>query len=140
MKRKVPSKNDIKKTILGILQSSAFLSFSGFSYSMCICILRRLFGCFHLYTVSFLPSFLSSFAAIFIERPSRRPLLCLYVSNIATETLFRMAVHRGYISPIRHGETYIFAASIALLLYFYRSKVDKTDSIYKILRYFKLHK
>lgn len=35
-------------------------------------------------TVSFLPSFLSNIAAILIEKPSRRTLLCLYVSNVVS--------------------------------------------------------
>ncbi|KAM0729627.1 Transmembrane protein 135 [Formica fusca] len=134
MKRKVPSKRDIKKIILGILQSTAFLSWSGFSYSLFICLLRRILGRFYLPTVSFLPSFLSSLSAIVIERSSRRTLLCLYVSNIATETLFKMGVWRGYFSPIPKGEVYIFAVSVAVLLYFFRSKMNKQDQIHKILR------
>ncbi|XP_020278533.1 transmembrane protein 135-like isoform X2 [Pseudomyrmex gracilis] len=134
MRKKIPSKEDIIKTALGILQSTAFLSWSGFSYAMFICLLRRIFGCFYLPTISFLPAFLSSFTAILIERTSRRTLLCLYVSNIATETLFRMGVWRGYFSPIPKGEVYIFAVSVAVLLYFFRSKVNKQDQIYKILR------
>lgn len=44
-------------------------------------------GHFNLLTVSFFPAFLSSVFAILIERPSRRTLLCLYVSNVATETV-----------------------------------------------------
>jgi len=40
MRRKIPSKEDVKKTVLGILQSTAFLSWSGFSYSLFICLLR----------------------------------------------------------------------------------------------------
>ncbi|XP_034191318.2 transmembrane protein 135 isoform X1 [Osmia lignaria lignaria] len=134
MRGKKPSKEDIKKTILGILQSTAFLSWSAFSYSMFICSLRRVLGKFNVLTVSFLPSFLSSLSAILIERPSRRTLLCLYVSNVATETLFKMGIARGYYSPISKGGTYIFATSIALLLYFFRSKTNKQDSIYRILR------
>jgi len=117
---------------------------------------RRILGRFYLPTVSFLPCFLSSLSAIVIERSSRRTLLCLYVSNIvsrhcdnhtnskyifsiiipqATETLFRMGVWRGYFSPIPKGEVYIFAVSVAVLLYFFRSKINKQDQIYKILRY-----
>ncbi|KAL6256040.1 hypothetical protein P5V15_013276 [Pogonomyrmex californicus] len=134
MRRKVPTKEDVKKTVLGILQSTAFLSWSGFSYSLFICLLRRIFGRFYMPTVSFLPSFLSSLSAIVIERASRRTLLCLYVSNIATETLFRMGIWRGYFSPIPRGEVYIFAVSVTVLLYFFRSKANKQDQIYKIFR------
>lgn len=134
MRRKKPTKEDVKKTILGILQSTAFLSWSGFSYSLFICLLRRTLGRFYMPTVSFLPSFLSSLSAIVIERASRRTLLCLYVSNVATETLFRMGVWRGYYSPIPRGQVYIFAVSVAVLLYFFRSKTNKQDQIYKIFR------
>ncbi|XP_015432661.1 PREDICTED: transmembrane protein 135-like [Dufourea novaeangliae] len=134
MRGKIPSKEDVRKTLSGILQSTAFLSWSAFSYSMFICFLRRILGRFNLLTVSFVPSFLSSLTAILIERPSRRTMLCLYVSNIATETLFRMGEVRGYYSSIPRGDTYIFALSMALLLYFFRSKAIKQDSMYRILR------
>lgn len=135
MKGKIPSRNDILRTILGILQSTAFLSWSAFSYSMFICLLRKILGNFNVLTVSFIPCFLSAFSAILIERPSRRTLLCLYVSNIATETLFNMGLWRGYFRSIPYGQVYIFAASIAVLLYFYRSKEVKSDSVYRILRF-----
>ncbi|XP_024938016.1 transmembrane protein 135 isoform X2 [Cephus cinctus] len=92
-------------------------------------------GNFNILTVSFFPSFLSSLSAIVIERPSRRTLLCLYVSNIATETLFRMGVWRGYFSTLPRGEVYIFAASITILLYMFRGQVSKQDSIFKIIRF-----
>lgn len=134
LKRKIPSRKDFIITLKSIVQSTAFLSCSAFTYSMFICSLRRILGDFNILTVSFIPSFLSSFAAIILERPSRRPLLCLYVSNIATETLFRMAVWRGYISPIPYGQVYIFAMSMAVLLYYYRSKEIKQDSVFRIIR------
>ncbi|KOX70088.1 hypothetical protein WN51_04605 [Melipona quadrifasciata] len=134
MRGKIPSKEDARKTILGLLQSTAFLSWSGFSYSVFICFLRQILGNFNFLTVSFLPSFLSSITAIVIERPSRRPLLSLYVANLATETLFKMGVARGYYTPVPQGATYIFATSIALLLYFYRSRSNKEPSMYRIFR------
>ncbi|XP_046746762.1 transmembrane protein 135-like [Diprion similis] len=135
MKGRIPSKDDIRRTVFGVLQSTAFLSWSAFSYSIFLCLLRRASGNFNILTVSFLPSFLSSLAAIVIERPSRRTLLCLYVSNIATETLFRAGVWRGYFSVIPRGEVYIFAVSIAMILYYFRSEIDQQDSIFKILQF-----
>ncbi|XP_076398351.1 transmembrane protein 135 isoform X1 [Megachile rotundata] len=134
MKGKKPSKEDIKKTILGILQSTAFLAWNSLSYSMFICTIRHLLGGFTIWSVSFLPSFLSSLTAILIERPPRRTLLSLYVANVATESIFLMGLARNYYSSIPNGGTYIFATSIALLLYFFRSKTNKQDSIYGILR------
>ncbi|XP_008215312.1 transmembrane protein 135 isoform X2 [Nasonia vitripennis] len=60
-------------------------------------------------------------------------LFHVYLHFSATETLFRMAVSRGYISGITHGEVYIFAAGLATLLYFFRSK-NNTDSIFRVFR------
>lgn len=40
MKGKKPSKDDIKKTISGILQSTAFLSWTAFTISSSMCCLR----------------------------------------------------------------------------------------------------
>lgn len=135
MKGKKPSKDDIKKTISGILQSTAFLSWSAFTLSFSICCLRRILGNFNILSVSYIPSFFSCLSAIIIERPSRRPLLCLYVSNIATETLFKMGVWRGYWKPIKFGNVYIFATSMAMLLYYYRCEEIKKDSIFRIIKF-----
>ncbi|OXU22353.1 hypothetical protein TSAR_004127 [Trichomalopsis sarcophagae] len=60
-------------------------------------------------------------------------LFHVYLHFSATEALFRMAVSRGYISGIPHGEVFIFAAGLATLLYFFRSK-NNTDSIFRVLR------
>lgn len=135
--------------LLGILQSTAFLTTSAFSYSFFLCLLRHYVGSFNFYTVSFVPSFMSSMCALLLERPSRRGLLCLYVSNVATETLFNMACARGYCRPIPYGQVLIFGASISLLLYFFRCGLHQgiaptiqtnaapanKDSIYDILRF-----
>lgn len=134
MRGRLPARGDIKKTVLGIMRSTVFLSWNGAAFSLFICLLRRMLGHFNVLSVSFLPSFLSSITAIFIERASRRTLLTLYVSNIASETLFRMGVSRGYWYPVPYAETYIFALSMAVLLYYYRTKTEKPDPIYKILR------
>lgn len=97
---------------------------------------------------------MSSMCAILIERPSRRGLLCLYVSNVATETLFNMACSRNICRPIPYGQVMIFGVSIATLLYYYRKGMHLTtvptnainnntivmdsvskDSIYDIIRF-----
>lgn len=113
--------------------------------------------------MSFIPSFLSSILSILIERPSRRALLSLYVTNVvslwvkcfffrynssvkfvinflfgylqASETLFRMAVSRKLVKPIRYGEVLIFALSISNLLYFYKGHGLPKDAVYSLLRY-----
>uniref|UniRef100_T1HS67 TMEM135_C_rich domain-containing protein n=1 Tax=Rhodnius prolixus TaxID=13249 RepID=T1HS67_RHOPR len=96
---------------------------------------RRIIGNYNFYTVSFIPSFLSSILSILIERPSRRALLSLYVTNVASETLFRMAVSRKLVKPIRYGEVLIFALSISNLLYFYKGHGLPKDAVYSLLRF-----
>lgn len=120
MRFKIPSITDLKRTFLGILQSTGFLTTSAFAYSLFLCLLRRYIGEYNFFTVSYVPAFLSSMCALLIERPSRRGLLCLYVSNVATETWFRMAVSRNICRPIPHGQVLIFGFSIASMLYYYR--------------------
>nr|XP_018901993.1 PREDICTED: transmembrane protein 135-like [Bemisia tabaci] len=137
MRGKIPSKKDIKRTILGILQSSAFLTCHAFGYSMVNCLLRRILGHYNFLTVSFLPCFISSIFAILVERPSRRSLLSLYVTNVASETLYRMAVYRGLIRPIQFGEVLIFSLSTSFLLYFFRNQQSDSfrDSIFSLFRF-----
>lgn len=181
MRCRIPSVSDLKRMFLGILQSTGFLTTSAFTYSFFLCLLRYCMGSFNFYTVSYkayslknyyyithitsiiffsdytqvsyVPAFMSSMCALLLERPSRRGLLCLYVSNVATETLFNMACSRGYCRSIPHGQVLIFGASISVLLYYFRcglhqgtvsssSSIQTTsathsnkDSIYDILRF-----
>nr|CAD7441978.1 unnamed protein product [Timema bartmani] len=96
---------------------------------------RNILGNFNVLTVSFVPALLSSYVAILLERPSRRGLLSLYVTNVASETLFRMASWRGLVRPLPYGEVIIFTTSIATLLFLYRSSHATSDSIYSLLRF-----
>lgn len=43
---------------------------------------RRLLGHFNILTVAFLPKVIISIGTILIEKPSRRGLLSLYVTNV----------------------------------------------------------
>ncbi|KAK6629694.1 hypothetical protein RUM43_003512 [Polyplax serrata] len=135
MRRKKLTKRVLRETALGILQSTIFLTTHSVGFPFVICTLRRWTGRFTKYSVSFWPAFLSSVVAIHLERASRRPILCLYVTNVATETLFRMAVWRGWVKPIKYGETIIFTLSTAFLLYLFRSDATMKDSMFSALRY-----
>nr|XP_036232695.1 transmembrane protein 135-like [Bactrocera oleae] len=139
MRHRLPNLTDLKRTLLGILQSSAFLAFNSYSFIMFNCLLRKLIGHYYCATVAFVPCFISSFASILVERPARRPLLTLYVANLATETLWQMAEVRGYVRSIPQGQALIFGISISTLLYLYRLGLHKTtckDSLFNILRFF----
>ncbi|KAF2898931.1 hypothetical protein ILUMI_07245 [Ignelater luminosus] len=141
MRGKIPTKEDVKRTVYGILQSTAFLSGTAFGYSLFLCSLRRLLGNFNLLTASGVPAFLASVFAILIERPSRRLLLSLYVSNVATETLWNMALVRNMVHPVKYGEIAMFSFCITTLLYYYKSGLHKTseddrsDSMFGVLRF-----
>ncbi|CAH1996950.1 unnamed protein product [Acanthoscelides obtectus] len=139
MKGKIPNKEDLRKTICGIVQSTAFLSGTGFGYSLFLCSLRRLLGNFNILTVSAIPAFLSSVFSILIERPSRRTMLCLYVSNVATETLWNMARARSLVRDVRYGDAAIYSTSIAMLLYYFKKGYHKSsehsDAMYRVIRF-----
>ncbi|KAF2898930.1 hypothetical protein ILUMI_07244 [Ignelater luminosus] len=141
IRAKIPTKKDLKKTIYGIFQSTAFLSGTAVGYPLFMCSLRRLLGNFNILTASGIPAFLASVFAILIERPSRRVLLSLYVSNVATETLWNMALARNMVHPIKYGEIAIFSLCITTLLYYYKSglhkktKDEKSDSMFGVLRF-----
>lgn len=136
MRCRIPKAVDLKRTVQGIIQSTAFLTTSAFAYCFFLCIIRRFYR-YNFFTVSYVPAFMSSVCALLIERPSRRGLLCLYVSNVATETLFRMAVARGMVKPIRNGQVWIFGLSVSAIIYYFRSGLhhQHNDSIFDILRF-----
>lgn len=137
MRGRIPKRKEVENTILGILQSTAFLTTSAFSYSMYMCTIRYFLGGFNFFTASYIPAFLSSLTAILLERPSRRNLLCLYVANVATETLWKMGVSRGVVSSIKHGQVTIFGLSAAILLYYFKSglHLEEKDSVFDIVRF-----
>ncbi|XP_069691997.1 transmembrane protein 135-like isoform X2 [Periplaneta americana] len=133
-RRRIPTKKDIKQILHGIAISTLFL-FSNVCMVIAFgCLVRKVFGNYNVLTVGFVPAFLASYVAINLERPSRRSLLALYVTNVATETLFRMATWRGLVRSIPHSQVFIFATSITVLLYFYKGRKARHDSIYRLLR------
>lgn len=120
MRGRLPTGRDALRTALGILRSTAFLTTNAFTFCMFLCIIRRYVGHFNHYTFAFVPSLVGSLCAILIERPSRRGMLALYVSNVASEALFQMAVERGALRPWRGGAVAVFAAGAAALMYVFR--------------------
>lgn len=135
MKGHKPSKKDILRTIHGILQSTAFVGCHAVGFSLLACLLRNLLGHYNFFTFAFIPTFISSWFAILVERPSRRSLLSLYVTNIASETLYYMLVWRGLVKPVPFADVLIFTSSISYLLYLYRSQERSSDSIYSLIRF-----
>ncbi|KAI3373661.1 hypothetical protein L3Q82_022272, partial [Scortum barcoo] len=94
----------LKRLLPEILWSTSFLTANGGLYIIFFCVLRKLLGGFYSWSVGFGSALPASYIAILLERKSRRGLLTIYMANLATETLFRMAVTRGFVKPIKHGE------------------------------------
>ncbi|XP_064890675.1 transmembrane protein 135 isoform X2 [Columba livia] len=65
----------------------------------------------------------------------RRGLLTIYMANQAAETLFRMAVARGAITPLRHGEVLLFCITAALFMFFFRCKDGLKGFTYSALKF-----
>lgn len=119
-KRNADRKKIFKKTILSILQSSVFLAMNGTWFLFAFCAYRAIFGKYH-GVAGYVTGFVSSFLSIIIERKSRRGALSIYVFNLALETMFKMLVSRGYATPVRHGEIYVFAIANMLYLGLFRN-------------------
>uniref|UniRef100_A0A665XE14 Transmembrane protein 135 n=1 Tax=Echeneis naucrates TaxID=173247 RepID=A0A665XE14_ECHNA len=96
----------LKRLLPEILWSTSFLTANGGLYIIFFCIIRKLLGGFYSWSAGFGSALPASYIAILLERKSRRGLLTIYMANLATETLFRMAVTRGIVRPIRHVKLY----------------------------------
>ncbi|XP_045546227.1 transmembrane protein 135 isoform X2 [Salmo salar] len=112
----------LKRLLPEILQSTSFLTANGGLYIAFFCILRRLLGGFTSWSAGFGAALPASYISILMERKSRRGLLTIYMANLATETLFRMAVTRGIVNPLKHGEVLLFCMTASLYMFFFRSK------------------
>ncbi|XP_041657391.1 transmembrane protein 135 [Cheilinus undulatus] len=112
----------LKRLLPEILWSTSFLTANGGLYIVFFCILRRLLGGFYSWSAGFGSALPASYIAILLERKSRRGLLTIYMTNLAIETLFRMAVTRGIVTPIKHGEVLLFCITASLYMFFFRSQ------------------
>ncbi|XP_068600560.1 transmembrane protein 135 [Brachionichthys hirsutus] len=112
----------LKRLLPEILWSTSFLTANAGLYIIFFCLLRKLLGGFHSWSAGFWSALPASYIAILVERKSRRGLLTIYMANLATETLFRMAMTRGIVTPIKHGEVLLFCLTASLYMFFFRSK------------------
>ncbi|CAD5214143.1 unnamed protein product [Bursaphelenchus okinawaensis] len=61
---------------------------------------------------------LGSYLSIIQESKKRRPVLALYLTNLASESLFYQLRDRGYVKNIPNGIPLLFAIGLGLLFYF----------------------
>lgn len=123
-----------QKLLRDYITSVCFLTVNAFGYIGSFCILRHILGHVNFLSASFLPGFISSLMAINVERPERRPLLAIYVTNVASECLWNTAVGYGYVKPIPRGEILVFAGSMAVLGYNFRSSKPLSRLINSLLQ------
>lgn len=128
---KVPNKDGLKRIILSIVRSAIFLACNGSGFISMFCLVGKLNGKYGLYSSAFIPSFIASFLAILIERPSRRPPLAIYVTNVASETIYNMLISRGIIKPIPYGQIMVFSLTLAALFRWYHTTKD-TKKIFNL--------
>lgn len=138
MRRRVPRYIDIQNTLAALLRSSAFLTTNAYAFPAFACIVRKLLGSFNVFTAAFVPCLFTSYCAISIERPSRRPLLALYVANVGSETLWRMMEHRKLVKSTRTGQILLFGVSTAILACIFHKKIHlqlPKESLFNVIKY-----
>jgi hypothetical protein len=123
------------ETFKSILTSASFLSFNLFLGMSISCVLRNNSDRYYYRVQCFLPGLLASYMALLVERPSRRPALAFYMANMSSELLFKWYVEAGYIKPLPHGETILFAIGMACWLRFVRIHGFGHDPVSVALKY-----
>lgn len=118
---------------------------------------RKIFGRFGVLSSGFFPSFIANLIAILVERPTRRPALAIYVTNVvcskhfiltanlcasnlygflqASETIYNQLVARRFLTPIPHGDIIIFSLTLAGLFRWFQATQDRNNFLFKLLRY-----
>lgn len=127
--------NTFKETAKSILTSSFFI---GFNFMSCIgtsCLIRNNTDRYYYRMQCFIPGFIGSYMALFIERPSRRAALAFYLANMSTELLYKYAVQEGYFKSLPHGETILFALGMACWTRFVRINGFGHDPVSSALKY-----
>ncbi|XP_057373857.1 transmembrane protein 135-like [Daphnia carinata] len=131
---KLPDIGQVKRIVSSILQSSFFLGCNGFCFISAFCIFRKLCGKFRVLSSGFFPSVLANIIAILVERPTRRPALAVYVTNVASETIYNQLVDRGFLKPIPHGDIVLFSVTLACLFRWFQTTQDHSNFLFKLIR------
>ncbi|XP_043189077.1 transmembrane protein 135-like [Amphibalanus amphitrite] len=119
IKAKKLDKSTLQKLAKETLQSSTFLGANCYFFLSCFCFVRSL---------PFIPAresimlaaFMSSYMAIFLEREDRRNALTVYMTNVASETLFNILKARGLVPQVPHGERLLAIATLATIFYMHK--------------------
>ncbi|VDD91544.1 unnamed protein product [Enterobius vermicularis] len=120
LSRRLLSKGDLLRILKDTARSSLFLVVNVAAFLWFMCQIRRLLGFFVLPTMGLTNGILASFLSIFIENPRRRPMLALYLMNLASETAFHQLVNHGYLKYVPKGQILLFSFGIGGFVYLLR--------------------
>ncbi|KXS09424.1 hypothetical protein M427DRAFT_64158 [Gonapodya prolifera JEL478] len=122
----------ILKTLRSTVQSSVFLAFYVTIYMVQICIWRRVVKSGwvakdhrFMYWLFAIPCA----ASIFIEKPSRRAELSMYVLPKAFEALWHILLAHDMAAPVPGWEVGVFAASMGTIMGFYHTEPEVLSNL-----------
>ena len=130
LKSKKLDKVTLKKLAKETVQSSTFLGANCYFFLSSFCFVRPVPFLTPRQGIMF-AAFISSYMAIFLEREDRRDALTVYMTNVASETLFNILKARGYVPRIPHGQRLLATLTLAAILYMY--KLGKCEGLLGIL-------
>ncbi|VDO05385.1 unnamed protein product [Haemonchus placei] len=89
------------------------------NFELDVLFFRHVLGFFTPISMGLISSMLGSFFSLLIEKRSRWPALALYLTNLASETLFRQLHNHGYIPKVNKGEVIPFIIGMGLFFSLY---------------------
>ncbi|CAN7984053.1 unnamed protein product [Ixodes pacificus] len=122
------------ETLLNTVRSASFLSYNVMLFMFFICFLRWYVGKLYLQNSTFFAGLASGFFSIFVEHPSRRRVLSVYMLNQCSEIIYNALRSRNMVMEIPHGEVLMFALSMGAFLYCMRLDNHLRDPVCKVLR------
>ncbi|KAK6766136.1 hypothetical protein RB195_025814 [Necator americanus] len=105
-----------------VIRSSIFLNFNMIFFIFFLCRIRSVLGFFTPISMGLVSSMIGSFFSLLIEKRSRWPALALYLTNLASETLFRQLSNHGYIPKVKNAEVIPFVIGMGLFSHLYSTK------------------
>ncbi|KAK6031607.1 hypothetical protein OSTOST_02236 [Ostertagia ostertagi] len=127
-------KIDFRRYFTDVIRSSIFLTANLLLFVFFLCRLRHILGFFTPVSMGLVSSMFGSFFSLLIEKRSRWPALALYLTNLASETLFRQLANHGHIPKIKNAEVIPFVVGIGLFSYLYNAGV-LDESTKKLLNF-----
>lgn len=113
-------KESLKRLITSVLRSTLFLGMHAPCMMFFICVLNKIIGRLHLISLS-ITGCVTGFFVVMLEKEGRRPLLSLYLLNMATEILYNMAVSRGIVTPVNGGGIFLFCVVSSAYMSLFRA-------------------